>query len=154
MFKKKEGRAIFNDSDSDKIQTIIGPSIDVRGDFEGQGDVIVEGKIEGSLKTKNNLRVGPEAEIKADVEAENIYVAGRIQGNLKAINEVELAENSQVNGDIATQSLIIEKGAVFNGQCVMTSENGPRKNSREKEVKEIKKNGENGLRKIEVNGKF
>lgn len=116
MFKKTDGAS----KESDDVQTLIGPSIEVRGDFEGMGDVVVEGKLFGTLKTKKDLRIGAEAVIDADVEAENIYITGEVKGNIKARETIEMGENSKVTGDIETKSIMIERGAVFNGSCVMT----------------------------------
>lgn len=146
MFKKKGNQAVFYGSNSLEIQTIIGPSVEVKGDFEGQGDVIVEGKLEGTLKTKDNLRIGPSAEIMADIEAENIYVGGKVKGNIKAKNEIELAENSVVVGDLVTQSLIVERGAMFNGHCLMAGESGVKKE--EKGPGGPKRAEENGMKRI------
>lgn len=120
MFKKS------NDSrkEYDDVQTLIGPSIEVKGDFNGEGDVVVEGRLAGTLKTKRDLRVGAGAKIEANVEAENVFIAGEITGNIKARAAVEMTEGSRVNGDIETKSLMVEKGAILNGSCMMSSEAG------------------------------
>lgn len=124
MFKKNEEIS----KEADDVQTLIGPSIEVKGDFVGGGDVIVEGKLSGTLKTEKDLRVGPEAKIEADVEAENIFVAGQITGNIKARAAIELGEGSTVNGDIETKSLVVEKGAILNGGCSMNEETEKQRN--------------------------
>ena len=38
-------------------ETVIGPSVKVDGDFAGEGNVLVQGVVNGTLKTKGNLRV-------------------------------------------------------------------------------------------------
>ena len=133
MFKKNEKISV----ETDDVQTLIGPSIEVKGDFVGGGDVIVEGKLSGTLKTGKDLRVGPEAKIEADVEAENIFVAGQITGNIKARVAIELGESSIVNGDIETKSLVVEKGAILNGGCSMPSEDA---DAKDKEIFDKKNN--------------
>ena len=54
MFKKEDG---------DNVETIIGPSVQVEGNFVANGDIIVEGTVSGSIKTEKNLRVGKDAKI-------------------------------------------------------------------------------------------
>ncbi|MBT4495313.1 hypothetical protein HOC73_01045, partial [bacterium] len=49
MFKEEKRNS------SDSIETVIGPSVKVEGDFSGQGDIVVEGIVLGSLKTKGHL---------------------------------------------------------------------------------------------------
>ena len=104
---------------SQNIETIIGPSVKLEGDFEGSGDMIVDGIVIGNLKTKNFLRIGKEAKIKANVEAQSAYVAGEINGNLIIKGDLELTSSAKVNGDINCHSLDIEKGASFNGRITM-----------------------------------
>ena len=65
------------------IETIIGSTVKVEGDFKGQGDVVVEGQVQGKLSTKGNLSVGENAKITADVSAHNAIIAGELIGNLK-----------------------------------------------------------------------
>lgn len=105
-----------------QTETVIGPSVRVEGNFEGQGDVVVEGTLQGTLKTTKNLRVGQAAVIKADVEALSIHCAGEIRGNVKAMERIDLTSSAQVHGNIETKQISIESGAVFNGKCLMVPE--------------------------------
>lgn len=116
-------------------ETIIGPSVTVKGNFIGEGDVRIEGKVEGTFETKNNLTVAKGAKVTATVKARNIYVAGTIDGNIKATEKTELSKTSKVSGDIETKSLSVEDGAVFNGKCMMSGE-GAKKVEEKKEEKE------------------
>ena len=102
------------------IETIIGPSVTVKGDFLGEGDVRVDGKVEGTLETKNNLTIGKGAEVTATVKARNIFVSGKVNGNIKAVEKMELSRTCQISGDIETKYLSVEEGAVFNGKCSMS----------------------------------
>ena len=71
MFNKNESSPV-----SKNIETIIGPSVKVEGDFKGEGDLIVEGILIGNLETKNNLKIGQNAIIQAEVRANNAFVSG------------------------------------------------------------------------------
>lgn len=115
----KEGD--FN-KDFKSPETVIGSSVEVEGNFVGQGDVIVEGSVKGSLKTKGNLKVGSGAKIKAEVEAVNAFVAGEIKGNVKARERLELTESAKIFGNVETKVLSVKPGAVLNGKCQMTTE--------------------------------
>lgn len=101
------------------IETIIGPSVKVEGDFFGEGDVVVEGIVIGNLKTKNNLKVMEGAKIQAEIEAKNAFVAGEILGNIAVQNDLELTASAKVKGDVIAGLLSIEKGAQFNGKITM-----------------------------------
>ena len=102
-----------------EVETIIGPSVKVEGEFKADGNVIVEGQVVGGFKTKKNLRVGERAKIKANIEAENAWVGGEIKGNLIIKGQLELSANAKIKGDIETQILTMETGSQINGHIKM-----------------------------------
>lgn len=118
---------MFNPNDKNKnkdAETIIGPSVRVKGEFNGQGDIIVEGNFEGSLKTSNSLYVGDKAKIKASVEAKDGRVGGEVVGNIKLSGYLEVAGSAKIFGDIEAGSLSVARGAVINGKVAMTGTGG------------------------------
>ncbi len=110
-FEMKEG----------EIETIIGASVKVEGDFKSEGDVLVQGIVNGSLKTKGNLKVEEGAKIKANVEAANASVRGEIAGNVTVKDSLQLGESAKIAGDIITKILSIEPGAVLHGHCSVSA---------------------------------
>lgn len=107
--------------DGNNFETVIGPSVKVKGDFNGQGNIIVEGTVDGSLKTNGNLEVGKTAKITANVEAKEAKIGGQVSGNVKIKGFLEITATAKIFGDIEASSLSIERGAIFNGNCVMTT---------------------------------
>lgn len=101
------------------VETIIGPTVRVEGDFKAEGNVVIEGQVLGSFVTKKNLQVGEGAKIKANVEAENAWVAGEVKGNLNIKNHLELANGAKIKGDIETQILTMATGSQINGHLKM-----------------------------------
>ncbi|MDD4271248.1 MAG: polymer-forming cytoskeletal protein [Patescibacteria group bacterium] len=116
MFNKQDQGEVFND-----FETVIGPSVKVKGDFNGQGNIIVEGMVDGSLKTNGNLEVGKTAKITANVEAKEAKIGGQVAGNVKIKGFLEITATAKISGDIETSGLSIERGAVFNGNCLMAT---------------------------------
>ena len=114
VFNKEE-----NTSFNKEVETIIGPSVKVEGNFVSDGDIIVEGKVSGTIKTSRNLRVGEQAKVKADVEAANVYNSGEIRGNVKSQEKLDLKSTAKVFGNVETGMLSVESGAVLNGKCQM-----------------------------------
>jgi len=115
-------------------ETVIGASIKVKGNFHGQGNIVIEGALEGSLKTDANIFIGEKAKVVANIDANDLIIYGDVRGNLKVKNYLSLGATAKINGDIQFGALSVEKGAVINGQL---SSNG--ENSR-KEAKESEKN--------------
>jgi len=116
--------AIFkNDTqNSRQSETIIGSSVKVEGNFVGEGNVIIEGQLQGTLKTKNNVNIGPTAKVKANIEAQDVFLAGELHGNIKALGKLQIMSSAKIFGNFETQSLTVEAGASINGKCTMGSE--------------------------------
>jgi len=104
-----------------EIETIIGPSVKVKGNFSTRGNLRIEGELEGSLKTDSNLLVGKSAKIIAAVAANNAQVAGEIKGNVKIKGLIELESTAKVVGDLEAKEISVAKGAVINGRWVVGS---------------------------------
>lgn len=105
------------DSASSGAETIIGPSIKVKGGLVGGGDIVVGGKVEGSITTQHNLMVTEKAEVDADVKAANAQVAGFIKGNVSVSGKLELAPTSKILGNISAKILVVAEGAQISGNC-------------------------------------
>lgn len=126
MFKKTE-------SSNQEVLTLVGKMVKVEGKFYGQGNMIIEGVVEGSIKTANDLRIEDGAVVKASIRAKNIYIAGIVQGDIKAQESVQLTGTAKVYGDLETKLLAIETGALFFGNCKMGIEETANKKEAAKE---------------------
>ena len=114
MFQREGG------ADVKDVETIIGSSVKVEGNFVGSGDVIIEGHVAGILKTSKNLRVGEQAVIKADVDAANIVVAGEIRGHVTCSGRIEVLATGKIFGNVDTQTIAVAHGAVLHGKVSMS----------------------------------
>lgn len=126
-------------------ETVIAASVKVEGDFQSQGNVLIEGVVEGSLKTERDLRVGERARISADVIAANATIAGEVRGNLTVNERLELEATARVFGDVRTKNLVVANGATINGRLVMGADvpaDEPRKGRAAKTAAEIVKEDE------------
>ena len=99
--------------------TIIGRSIKIEGDLSSAGNIIIEGEVKGSVKTGKHLKVGDQAMVQANVDADNAVVSGVVEGNVTVNGVLEMAESAKIFGDISARTLSIASGAVFNGNCKM-----------------------------------
>ncbi len=103
-------------------ETVVGPNISIRGRIEGEEDLRVEGRIEGSVVLTETLYVEPEGVVIAQVEARDVVVSGLLLGNVNASNSVTLNKGAKLVGNIQAPRLIIADGAAFSGDVVMGDE--------------------------------
>ncbi len=100
-------------------ETIIGPSIKVKGNFHGEGNIIIEGSLEGEISTKQSISVGNKAKIIANISANDAKIAGSVTGDLKIKGYLEILSSAIIHGNIQAQQISIEKKAIINGNISM-----------------------------------
>ncbi|HZX23947.1 MAG TPA: polymer-forming cytoskeletal protein [Woeseiaceae bacterium] len=102
---------------------VIGRSIRIDGDLQGEEDLRIEGRVTGTVKLVNNsLTIGKEGEIHADVYAKAITVDGVMEGDLFGAEQVAIRRNARVKGNITAPRVSLEDGAHFKGSIEMDAE--------------------------------
>ena len=105
----------------ENIPARIGKTIVICGEVKGSEDLILDGRVEGTVSLlESRLTVGPNANIAADLTAKDILIMGHVQGNLVASGRVELRAGCQVEGDIRALRLAVEDNAIFRGKVDLT----------------------------------
>lgn len=99
--------------------TIIGESILINGSLNGDEDLTVRGRVEGTLTLTRTLVVEPTGIVKAEVQVKNCVIAGVVVGNVTASESVEITKEGRMVGDIAAPRVIIVDGASFRGRIDM-----------------------------------
>ncbi|HXZ31903.1 MAG TPA: polymer-forming cytoskeletal protein [Terriglobales bacterium] len=95
----------------------IGKSVIIKGELSGSEDLYVDGVVEGSIELSgNNLTIGPNGQVRADVNAKGVVIQGKLEGNIRASERAELRSSAVAVGDIFTQRVAIEDGAYFKGK--------------------------------------
>jgi len=103
----------------DEVETVVGPSVNVEGDFASEGNIIVKGTVSGSVYTSKHLSVEPGAKIIANVRAGSATISGEVKGNMKIKESLELTSTSKILGDIDVKTLTVESGALVYGKITM-----------------------------------
>lgn len=95
--------------------SLISADLHIVGDMQSQGEIQVDGAIDGDIRT-HSLLVGKDAHITGEIVADSVIVHGYVTGQIKA-RSVELAKSAHVIGDILHEDLAIETGAFLEGHC-------------------------------------
>lgn len=102
-----------------QLDTLIGKDVLVKGNLISDGDIQINGHLDGKIETSKDVIISEQAKIKASIKANNVYVAGEVNGNIEAQEKLEILETGRVNGDVASQSLSIEPGGILKGSSIM-----------------------------------
>ncbi len=113
---------IKNSKDQFKNDTIIGESVLVDGNLDCLENVFVYGKVNGLIKTTENVYIKKSSIVNADIKSKSLFLEGEINGNIDCLDYVEVSSSAKINGNISTKIINIESGAVFNGKCVIKKE--------------------------------
>jgi len=116
MFKNENTKNVKN------TETIIGESVMVEGEFNGRGNIIIEGKLNGNIKTDGHILIGDKAEIKANIESGSAFISGKVSGNIKVNSSIDIAKSASIKGDIEAKSIAVEAGSRINGNIKMNGE--------------------------------
>jgi cytoskeletal protein CcmA (bactofilin family) len=90
-----------------------------KGELEFEDTMRIDGRFNGKIMSKNELIVGESAHIEGDVHVGRIAISGTVVGRIVAEQRVEIHRNGKVFSDIDTPALVIEEGAIFQGNCTM-----------------------------------
>ena len=94
----------------------IGRSITIRGDVTGNEDLLIQGRVDGSIDLKQHaVTIGSEGEVKASIAGRVVIVEGSVEGNISSEEQVVLRASARVQGDITAPRLVLEDGARFRG---------------------------------------
>jgi cytoskeletal protein CcmA (bactofilin family) len=98
----------------------IGASIFIKGDLSGEEDLVIEGRVEGKVDLKqNNVTVGKNGKVKADVSGRVVTIEGEVTGNVYAREQAILRQSGAINGNIQAPRVILEDGSRFKGSIDM-----------------------------------
>ncbi|HLF34639.1 MAG TPA: polymer-forming cytoskeletal protein [Cyclobacteriaceae bacterium] len=117
MFNNKNQK--FTEEELSNSSNIIGKGTTVEGGIDTFGNIRVEGRIIGNVKSKSKVALGHSSYVEGDIVAQNAEIAGEVSGKIEVAELLIIKPSGVIKGDITTGKLIIESGAAFNGSCRM-----------------------------------
>jgi len=104
----------------DSVDTIVGPSVNVEGDFASAGNIIVKGTVSGSVSTSKHLLAEEGSKIMANIQAGSATISGMVKGNVKVKDTLIITSTAKILGDIKVKTLQVDAGAVLQGKIIMS----------------------------------
>ncbi|HUE11541.1 MAG TPA: polymer-forming cytoskeletal protein [Steroidobacteraceae bacterium] len=99
--------------------SILGPTLYFKGDLSAEEDLLIQGRVEGSVTHTQRLTVGVQGVVKANIRAQQIIIEGTVDGDLQAEKSVFVKETAKVCGNIFAPTVSIVEGANFSGSIDM-----------------------------------
>ena len=109
-----------------KQRTLIGTTLVVKGEVNGDQDLVVRGRIEGNISLPGRtIAVGREGRVKGDMLAKVIRIEGIVEGNLQGEEQILLCRSANVRGNLTASRVILEDECRFRGGIRMTGDGEP-----------------------------
>jgi cytoskeletal protein CcmA (bactofilin family) len=105
---------------ADERASILGPTLFFKGDLSAEEDLLIQGRVEGSITHTQRLTVGAQGTVKANIRAQLIIVEGAVEGDLQAEKSVIVKDTAKIVGNIYAPSISISEGASFSGNIDMS----------------------------------
>ena len=110
-------------SSHEASRTALGPSVTLRGELTADEDLTIEGQFDGTIHLRDHcVTVGPEGQVKAEIQTSRVVVLGAVTGNITASERIEIRKTGRVMGDLVAPSISIEDGAYFKGSIEILRE--------------------------------
>jgi cytoskeletal protein CcmA (bactofilin family) len=99
---------------------MIGPSITIKGEVTGEEDLLIHGRVEGTISLNGNqVSVGESGQVNADIQARVVIIDGKVTGDVTGIEKVIISKSGNVRGNIVAPRVTLEDGAIFKGSIDM-----------------------------------
>jgi len=112
----------MSEQTEEKVTTVIAEEVHIKGSLRFETSLMIRGSLEGEIISEGLLVVGPTAKINATIVTKRLLSHGEIQGEVTASQQVVLKGAAVHTGNTATPYLIVERGSILNGSCIMKRE--------------------------------
>jgi len=106
---------IPSSSESTALSSFIGETMVIEADITSDEDIFIEGKVKGNISVSKTVTIGKNGKVKADINAAVVRIFGEAKGNIIASHKVELLSLGRFTGNIHSQRLVVDEGAILNG---------------------------------------
>lgn len=117
MFNQKNKSSILESANSNSL---FGKGTLINGDIQGEGDIRIDGNLNGNVHVTGKLIIGESATIKGDIKADHVEVYGRTIGAIHVKGLLSIRTTGIVEGDIHVGELQIERSGIFKGTSHMS----------------------------------
>ena len=108
---------------SNVAETIIGPETKYKGTVTTSKTIRIDGLFEGEIKSGGDVIVGETGVFKGTIACKTLFNSGLVEGNIVIEDKLECTSIGIVKGDLTVKELVLAKGAIFDGTCIMSKSN-------------------------------
>lgn len=111
---------------NDVVTVFLGGDSSMEGSLKFNGQARVDGPFKGSIEGTGRLLVGQDADIEANIKAEEVIISGKVTGEIIAEKRIELKSPGRLKGNISAPLVVMDEGVWFEGHCTMAGSEMPK----------------------------
>jgi len=116
-----------------EVNAFLGAETSFEGKLNYTGAVRLDGRFKGEIRSDDTLIVGETGRVEGEIHAGITIIQGEVTGNIFGKERVELHHPGRITGNISAPVVVMDEGALFEGNCKMKE----RKKEEKKEEKGI-----------------
>ena len=121
MFNSKsKSDELGETSSANGSASLIGAGTSLKGDISSNGDIRIDGTLDGNIHCTAKVVIGANGVVNGDVNGQQADIMGKVTGSIKVKDLLQLKGGSVINGNLQASKLQIEPTANFNGECHMS----------------------------------
>ena len=131
-----ESESMARDIKEGNLSGFVGAGTALTGEVTFRAMLRVDGHFSGRINSDDGtLIVSAGGQIDADIEVAIAQINGTINGDVYATKRVELGRAARINGNIQAPALVVEQGAIFEGNCRMLQIREAQEKQREEQAR-------------------
>ena len=99
--------------------TVISRGVKIEGKLSCSGNIRLDGEVQGDISSQGIVIIGENGGVNGQINADSVTIGGKVTGTIRAKDKVVLEAKANLKGDIITKTLLVEAGAIFNGNSKM-----------------------------------
>jgi len=84
-----------------------------------EGDLHVNGTVEGAVEATGDVEIDDMAKVKASIVGRQVSIRGQVSGPVTARKRLVVASSGSLIGDVRVPRLVVQDGATFSGNVSM-----------------------------------
>jgi cytoskeletal protein CcmA (bactofilin family) len=100
---------------------LLSSGVSIKGDVTFRTELVIDGEVEGTIKSSGTLTVGQHGRIRGEIRAGSVTVQGKVEGNVFASDRCALEAGATLRGDIEAPRLAVDENATFLGSAKISA---------------------------------
>ncbi len=104
---------------AEELNGFLDEGSELLGELRFRDTFRVDGRVRGKIVSDHTLIIGESGRVEADIDCGVVSIRGFVVGHVKGRERIELLAGARVQGTLVAPKVLIEDGALFQGDCDM-----------------------------------